>query len=94
MQQQCDLIIEGNIGAHGSAGHNQERAAWAAITVMEQYGRPIQPYSSTSVYRTVAALLFQAMTGGQYQDIERACKVAARRVRAATEDRDRNRKRN
>jgi hypothetical protein len=80
MQQQCEILINSEIGDHGNAGRLQLQAAYAAIWLMDQYGLPVTYSSETAVYRTVARLLFEAMTGQTSEDgadIARACKKAA-----------------
>jgi hypothetical protein len=77
MRRQCEWIIEQKIGEHGNAGQEQVRAAWAAVDLMERHGLPLAYSSENSAYRTVARLLFEAMTGRTSKngaDIARACK--------------------
>jgi hypothetical protein len=81
MRKQCDLIIQGKIGAHRSSGEEQERAAWASGKLMDLHALPWAYSSESSVYRKVARLFLEAMTGRTSKngaDIYRACKAVAR----------------
>jgi hypothetical protein len=80
MRQQCDVIIEGKVGVHGLAGHNQERAAWEAVDLMERHGLRVASRSENSAFCTVASLLFVAMAGKSSMNstgIARACRKVA-----------------
>jgi hypothetical protein len=78
LRARCDRFIELGLGEHGAAGYQQERAAIAARELIEQSGKPLAWSSPTSSYRVVAGLLFEAMTGEQGRDMERACEAMAR----------------
>jgi hypothetical protein len=81
MREQCELVLEHEVGAHRSKGLRQERAARAAADLMDEHGLPVKSNSPTSSYRVVARLLFAAITGRvskKGSDIERACKDIAR----------------
>jgi hypothetical protein len=77
LRAQCDWIIELQIGEHGSAGYQQERAAIASREVMERCGLPLT-CSPTSKYCLVASRFFETMTGEYDRDLRRACEVIAR----------------
>src|SRR5262249_23202602 len=80
MRRNCEWIIKERVGEHGNAGQKQVHAAWVAIDLMEQHGLPLTYSSETSVYRAVARLIFEAMTGVASKngaDIARACKSVA-----------------
>jgi hypothetical protein len=80
MRQNCEILIDSKVGDHGNAGRAQQQAAYAAIWLMERHGLPVTYSSETAVYRVVARLLFEAMTGQTSEDgadIARACKDAA-----------------
>jgi hypothetical protein len=81
LKQGCDWIIENKYGEHRSSGYQQLEAAYAARDLLEPHGVPISYSSPTSTYRSVARLLYEAMTGhsaADGADIERACEIAAR----------------
>ena len=83
MREECDLIIEMKVGAHGNHGHEQQRAAWASGDLMDQHGLKWGYSSESSPFCTVARLLFEAMTGRYDENIARACRVVARDRNAA-----------
>jgi hypothetical protein len=77
MRGQAEWIIKQRVGEHGNAGQAQLVAAEVALSLMEQHDLPLTYSSETSVYRTVARLIFEAMTGRVSKngaDIARACK--------------------
>jgi hypothetical protein len=76
LRAQCDLIIEHQLGEHGSMGYQQERAAIASREVMEQCELPLT-VSPTSKYCIVAGLFLEAMTGEDNRDLRRACERMA-----------------
>ena len=78
MREECDLIIEMKVGAHGNHGHEQQRAAWASGDLMDQHGLKWGYSSESSPFCTVARLLFEAMTGRYDENIARACRDVAR----------------
>jgi hypothetical protein len=78
MRSRCDWIIASKFGEHASSGYQQERAAIASRELMEQLRLPLAPTSSTSAYRRVASLFFEAMTGIYDAELERACEAMAR----------------
>jgi hypothetical protein len=86
LRARCEWVIQKNIGEHGHAGSVQKQAAIAAINLCEKFGRPLAWSSPTSAYRTVARLLYEAMTGEYDKNIERACELMASR-RTQTEKR-------
>jgi hypothetical protein len=80
MRQHCESILKHKVGEHGNAGREQINAAWFAVELMERYGLPLTYSSETSVYRTVARLIFEAKAGQASEsggDIARACKSVA-----------------
>lgn len=80
LHRRCGWIIEHQFGEHRSAGFQQERCAIAAGELMQCCGLPLAWSSSTSAYRRVATLLFEATTGTFGRDMERACETMARKV--------------
>jgi hypothetical protein len=81
LRERCRWIISNKFGEHRSAGYQQERAAIASRELMERLRLPLAYSSSTSTYRSVARLLYQAMLGREPEDgedIERACEAVAR----------------
>lgn len=88
LRSKCDWIIQNKIGEHRHAGINQERVAIAARELCERVGKPLAYSSPTSAYRIVAGLLYEAMTGEQGRDMERACEfIAQTTIVTATERR-------
>jgi hypothetical protein len=79
LRARCEWVIQKNIGEHGHAGHIQKQAAIGAISLCEKFGQPLAWSSPTSAYRIVAGLLYEAMTGEQGRDMERACELMAKR---------------
>ena len=77
LREQCERIIELQVGEHGSAGYQQERAAIASREIMEQCGLPLS-CSPTSKYCLVASWFFEAMTGEYDRDLRRACESMSR----------------
>ena len=78
MREECDLIIEMKVGAHGNHGHEQQRAARASGDLMDQHRLKWGYSSESSPFCTVARLLFEAMTGRYDESIARACRDVAR----------------
>ena len=78
LRARCDKFIELGLGEHRSAGYQQERAAIAARELVERSSKPLAWSSPTSAYRVVAGLFYEAMTGEQGRDMERACEAMAR----------------
>jgi len=85
LRSRCEWIIRAKIGEHRHAGYNQERVAIAARELCEEAGKPLAYSSPTSAYRIVAGLLYEAMTGEQGRDMERACEFIALRPIIGTE---------
>jgi hypothetical protein len=89
VRNRCEGIIEYRFGEHGRSGYQQQRAAMASRQLLESSGIPLQYSSSTSAYRTIARLFFEAMTGtcsADGADIERACEAVVRSPDAALFD--------
>jgi hypothetical protein len=78
MRQHCGFILNGKVGAHGSSGHEQERAANTALVLIRLFDVEPAPTSEKSTFRTIARLLYEAMTGQPDVDIERACRKAVK----------------
>ena len=84
MRQRCDQIIHGKVGRHGNTGNDQERAAWAAIYLIDEHGLRRTYDTDGCVFREVAQLFFEAMTG-ENKDIYRACARVAQKHKAEIE---------
>ena len=84
MRQRCDQIIHGKVGRHGNTGNDQERAAWSAIYLIDEHGLRRTYDTDGCVFREVAQLFFEAMTG-ESKDIYRACAKVARKHKAEIE---------
>jgi hypothetical protein len=78
MRGWCEWIIATKFGDHGSSGYQQERCAISSRELLEELQLPIAPTSSTSTYREVASLFFEAMMGVYRADLERACEAMAK----------------
>jgi hypothetical protein len=61
LRQRRELIIEREVGVHGSVGYLQVSAAIGARGLCEKVGAPLAWSSSTSTYRMVAGHLYEAM---------------------------------
>jgi hypothetical protein len=75
--QRLDWLVSADLGIHGNVGLRQDEASKAARELCERHGLPIAYSSPTSAYRMTASLLFEAMTGEQGRDLERACEAMA-----------------
>ena len=85
LHERCHRILDLRLGEHGSAGHQQVRAAAVSRELMERCGLPLAYASPTSAYRVVASLLYEEMMGEYGKDLERACETVARRPAIRTE---------
>jgi hypothetical protein len=78
LRKHCDWVERA--GIHENKDYMQERAATASSQLMMECGLPLAWSSSTSPYRTVACLLYEAAIGieapGEEQ-LKRACKAIA-----------------
>jgi hypothetical protein len=79
LRTRCEWIIQQQIGEHGHTDHMQRAAAIAAAHLCRKAGKPTAWASSTSTFRMVASLVFEAMTGQRDVELERACEFAAHR---------------
>jgi hypothetical protein len=75
LHKHCDWVEKS--GVHENKGYLQERAAILSCKLMLECGLPLAWSSPTSQYRKVAGLFYEAATGEQGQDIERACEAIA-----------------
>jgi hypothetical protein len=74
-EARCDQLIAMRPGKHGLAGWREELAAREAWHFLRRNNmEPTNSSSSTSLFRHVARLLYEGMTGEQGVDIEHACR--------------------
>jgi hypothetical protein len=73
VRSRSEQLIESKAGKHRSAGHLQERAAYAAHIVLLLTGSKISNDSSKSLYRRLGSLFFEVITGEERDVGERAC---------------------
>jgi hypothetical protein len=85
LRARCHRILELQPGVHGGAGYRQMRVARFSRALMKRCGLPLVYTNPNSAYRMVASLLYEAVTGEGDKDLERACKVVARRPSVGTE---------
>jgi hypothetical protein len=79
LRRRCEFIINERIGEHASAGFLQKSVAIGAQYLCEKAGEPLVWSNPKGPYRSVASLLYGAMTGKQSGDVERACERIAKR---------------
>jgi hypothetical protein len=80
LRARCDQIAADRPGKHKLAGYRQEAAADQAWDLLLRHNkRPTNSSSSTSLFREVAGLLYEGMTGEFGIDLERACKATFKR---------------
>ncbi len=76
LRARCDQIAADRPGKHKSAGYRQEAAADEAWDLLVRHNKqPTNSSSSTSLFRKVASLLYEGMTGEFGVDLERACRA-------------------
>jgi hypothetical protein len=80
LREQCQSIIQEQIGEHGGVEHMQRAAAISAAALCRQAGKPLAWASPISSFRMVAGLIFEAMTGYHGAELQRACEFAASRT--------------
>jgi hypothetical protein len=74
LRARCDQIAADRPGKHKLAGYRQEAAAGEAWNLLVRHNKqPTNSSSSTSLFRKVASLLYEGMTGEFGVDLERAC---------------------
>jgi hypothetical protein len=71
----CDELSAERPGKRKGAGYREEMAAVEAFRLIRRMGlHPSNSSSETSLLRIVASLLYEAVTGAQGVDLERACR--------------------
>jgi hypothetical protein len=78
LRTRCDRLIDAGPGEHGLSGHQQDRAAIAALLLMKRWGKRPGSTDAASPFREITGLLYEAMTGAPGQDMARACRQALR----------------
>jgi hypothetical protein len=81
LQARCDQLLEQQPGEHGSADFSQRRAAEEAWRLMKYHNLKPASGVASSDYGIIATLLFEAVTGEQDKDLQRACKTALGRAK-------------
>jgi hypothetical protein len=80
-RRECERIINTKQGVHHNAGSRQYHAAFEAQSLALKHKLTLAYSSSTSAYRTIARLFFEAIAErplNNGEDIERACENVAR----------------
>jgi hypothetical protein len=82
LREKCKAVMKQPPGRHRRSGWRQRGAAYIALRLCEKAGKPLATASSTSAFREVASLIFEALTGQHGANLERACKymVAGRKT--------------
>jgi len=80
LRYRCSQLTGNAPGIHGNADYRKELAANEAYDFLRCWGRrPASPKSETSLFREVAALFYEGLTGEQGSDLERACIAVLKR---------------
>jgi hypothetical protein len=74
LQARCDYLME-LPGEHGSVDFRQRRVAAEARRLLKRHEKKPASGIATSLYGQVTSLLWEAVTGEQGKDLERACKT-------------------
>ncbi len=86
LRHRCSQLAVSAPGIHGNVDYRKERAAEEAYDFLRRWGKqPASPKSETSLFRKVAVLLYEGLTGEQGSDLERACIAVLKRRTEKTE---------
>jgi hypothetical protein len=80
LHARCDQLLKQPPGEHGNANFSQRLAADKAWQLMKNHNLKPASGIDSSVYGSIARLLFEAVTG-QVKDLQRACKSALARAK-------------
>jgi hypothetical protein len=81
LQARCDRLLDQQPGQHGSADFSQRLVADEAWRLMKYSGLGPASGVADSDFGKTASLLFEAVTGEQDKDLQRACKFALERAK-------------
>jgi hypothetical protein len=75
LQGRCDYLLTERPGEHGSVDFRQRRVAAEAWRLLKRHEQKPASGIATSLYGQVTSLLWEAVTGEQGKDLERACRT-------------------
>ena len=75
LQERCDYLLTARPGEHGSVDFRQRRVAAEAWRLLKRHEKQPKSGIATSLYGEITSLLWEAVTGEQGKDLERACKT-------------------
>jgi hypothetical protein len=81
LQARCDLLLNQQPGEHGSVDFLQRLVAEEVWRLMKYHNLKPASGVASSDYGEIARLLFEAVTGEQDKDLQRACKSALERAK-------------
>jgi hypothetical protein len=78
IRARCEFLLKARPGVHGSAEYRQHLAAVEAWRFLRTHGKRPASGAADSLFGRAASLFYEAMTGTQNKDLQRACKATLR----------------